>query len=103
MIKVSVLYPYSEGKKFDHDYYKANHIPLIKKRLGQTLRNAYIDKGMSGITPGSKSPFVCIGHLLFDSLEEYRTSFAPHAEEIRADIPKYTDIQPLIQISEIIE
>jgi len=34
MIKVSVMYPNRPGARFDHDYYRTNHLPLIKSRMG---------------------------------------------------------------------
>ena len=29
MIKVSVMYPNRPGARFDHDYYRDKHLPLI--------------------------------------------------------------------------
>jgi uncharacterized protein (TIGR02118 family) len=40
-------------------------------------------------------------HLLFDSVDRFQASFGAHAPEIMADIPNYTNIQPIIQISEV--
>lgn len=37
----------------------------------------------------------------FDSVEAFQAAFAPHADAIFADVPKYTDIQPVIQISDV--
>jgi uncharacterized protein (TIGR02118 family) len=42
-----------------------------------------------------------MGHLYFDSAEAFQAAFGPHAQEIIADIPNYTDIQPTIQVSEV--
>ena len=42
-----------------------------------------------------------MGHLLFDSVEAFQASFGPHAQEIMADIPKYTNTEPTLQISEM--
>jgi uncharacterized protein (TIGR02118 family) len=42
-----------------------------------------------------------MGHLYFDSLADFQAAFGPHAKDIMADIPNYTDIQPTIQISEV--
>jgi uncharacterized protein (TIGR02118 family) len=42
-----------------------------------------------------------LGHLLFDSVEAFQAGFGPHAQEIMADIPNYTNVEPAIQISEV--
>ena len=34
MIRVSVLSPMGEGKKFDATYYLQKHMPLVRERLG---------------------------------------------------------------------
>jgi uncharacterized protein (TIGR02118 family) len=60
-----------------------------------------IEQGVTGGTPGSPAPFVAIAHLTFDSVPAFEAAFGPHAEEIMADIPKYTSIEPVIQISEV--
>ena len=37
-----------------------------------------------------------------DSVEAFQAGFGPHAKEIMADIPNYTDQSPVIQISEVV-
>ena len=37
MIKVSVMYPNKPGARFDHDYYRDKHMPLVKARLDLAL------------------------------------------------------------------
>jgi uncharacterized protein (TIGR02118 family) len=101
MIRVSVLYP--QGGKFDEQYYVNNHLKLIADKCGAALLKAEMDKGVAGATPGSPAPFVAIGHLYFNSVPEFISAFAPAAGEIMSDVPNYTDGQPQIQISEIIE
>ena len=34
MIKVSVMYPHTEGARFDHAYYRDKHMPLVKAKMG---------------------------------------------------------------------
>ena len=102
MIKLSALYERKEGSKFDHDYYRDSHMPMVAKKLGSALKGTGIEKGVAGGEPDSKAPFVCIGHMKFDSVEDFQQAFGPNAEEIMADIPNYTDLQPTIQISEIV-
>jgi uncharacterized protein (TIGR02118 family) len=101
MIKVSVLYPNEEGKKFDMDYYCNSHIPMVQEKLGAALKGGAVEQGLGGIEPGSPATYVAMGHLLFDSVEAFQSTFEPHAETIMADVPNYTDIQPVFQISEV--
>ena len=102
MIKVSVMYPNSPEARFDHDYYRDKHLPLIKSRMGAALRYYTIDKGLAGGASGAPAAYVAMCHLLCDSLEAYQSSFSPHAQEIRGDIRNFTDRTPITQISEVV-
>ena len=33
MIKVSVMYPNTPGARFNHAYYRDNHMPMVKARM----------------------------------------------------------------------
>jgi uncharacterized protein (TIGR02118 family) len=101
MIRVSVLYPNTEGSKFDMQYYCARHIPMVQEKLGNACKSLAVEEGMSGGQPGSPAPFIVMAHLSFDSVEAFQTAFGPHAEAIMGDIPNYTDISPTIQISNV--
>jgi uncharacterized protein (TIGR02118 family) len=101
MIKVSVFYPHSDGAKFDMNYYVTKHMALVQKRLGAACKGVAVEQGVAGGAPGSPPAFVAMGHLLFDSADAFQKAFAPHAAEIMADIPNYTKIQPVIQISDV--
>jgi uncharacterized protein (TIGR02118 family) len=93
MIKVSVFYPNNNGSKFNMDYYCRSHIPMVQQKLGAACKGVAVEHGLSGATPGSRPAFVAMGHLYFDTAEAFETAFGPHAQEIMADIPNYTDIQ----------
>ena len=101
MIKVSVLYPNQPGSTFDMDYYLGNHIPLLQRLLAGAMTEVTVDQGIGGMMPGSPAPFLAVGHLMFESLAGFQQAFAPHAAAIMADIPKYTNTQPTVQISEV--
>jgi uncharacterized protein (TIGR02118 family) len=102
MIKVSVLYPNDEGSTFDMTYYLEKHMPMVQAKLGDACKKTDVDRGLSGAEPGSKAIYIAMSHLYFDSVEAFQNSFGPNAEEITADIPNYTNTQPLIQISDAI-
>ena len=78
MIRMSVLYPTTEGYVFDHDYYRDHHVPLALRTWG--LERAEIDKGVDG-------PYIAAVHFRFD---------------LTADVANYTNITPVVQISEIV-
>lgn len=101
MIKVSVLYPNGDGSTFDHDYYLEHHMPMAAEVLGDALKGFAVDRGLSGVGPGEPPAYLAIGHLMFDSIEDFQSAFGPSAERIQADVPNYTNTTPTIQISEV--
>jgi uncharacterized protein (TIGR02118 family) len=80
MVKVSVLYPNSADTKFDMTYYLNHHVPMVRRLLGSALRGVSVEHGVSGAEPGSAAPYIAAGHLLFDSVQSFRESVAPHAQ-----------------------
>lgn len=101
MIKISVLYPNSDGCHFDMDYYLATHMPLVRERMGAALKDMAVDQGIGGGQPGDPAAFVAMGHLFFDSVDDFQAAFGPHADEILGDIPNYTNIEPTVQVSDV--
>ena len=102
MIKVAIMYPNEEGKKFDMDYYSQKHMPMVAELFGDAMKHWSIDNGIGGRTPDEPIPYVAVGYFFFEKLEDYNNAFGPNAEKILGDIPNYTDIQPVVQISEIV-
>jgi uncharacterized protein (TIGR02118 family) len=102
MIKVSVMYPNTPGVRFDHDYYRDEHLPLIQNRMGAGLKYYTIDKGLAGGTAGAPAVYVAMCHLMCDSVEAYQSSMGPHSGEIRGDIRNFTDVTPVTLISEVV-
>lgn len=102
MIKVSVMYPNTSGARFDHDYYRDVHMPLVKKKMGEACKFYTVDKGLAGGAPNTPPLYVGMCHIHCESVEAFEKGFGPHAAEIMADIPNYTDLTPTLQISEII-
>jgi uncharacterized protein (TIGR02118 family) len=102
MIKVSFYYPYRENGRFDVDYYCDTHMPFAVGKFGAASKGWSVDIGLSGVAPDSPPPFVVAGHLLFDSVEAFRTAVAPHVKAFADDLPNYSDGAPAtVQISEV--
>lgn len=101
MFKVAILYPNGDDKTFDMDYYEEKHMPMVAGFLGKNLRLYEIDKGIAGRATGEKAPFVAVGYFYIDDVAEYNKAIGQNRDTILNDIKKYTNIQPIIQISEI--
>src|SRR6516225_5421606 len=78
------------------------HMPLVKARMGASCRFYTVDKGLAGGDSGEPPTYIGMCHIYCDSVESFQVSFGPHAEEIMADIPNYTDLTPILQISEVV-
>ena len=101
MIQLNIFYPKSENAQFDWDYYLNSHMPLSIKLHGAALKGISISKGLEGIEV-SPVAFVAVTTMLFDSVDAFIEAFMPHAETLQGDIKNYTNIQPVIQFSEVL-
>ena len=98
MIKVSVMYPNAPGARFDHEYYRTKHMPMVKNRMGESLKYYTVDKGLAGGAPGAPATYIAMGHLFCDSTEVFRQGLRTaregdpgrHSELHRPD-PGHTD------------
>ena len=99
--KVAILYPAGEDKTFDMDYYEKKHMPMVAGFLGKNLKFYEIDKGIAGRTPNDKVPFVAIGYFYINDVAEYNRAIAQNRDAVISDFKIYTNIQPVLQISEI--
>jgi uncharacterized protein (TIGR02118 family) len=95
MIRVSVLYP--QGGKFDFNYYVNQHMKLVHKLLDPFgLVKSEVDKSVG------PAPFMAVGHLIFNTIEDMQKGLQAHDPELAADIVNFTDVKPQFQVSEII-
>lgn len=101
MIKVTFLYPNKPGSRFNADYYINSHMPLVINRLGSALKATSAEIGLSGAMPGTPAPNAALASFTFDSVEAFTAAVMPHYMELQGDIPNYTDIEPIVQISDL--
>jgi uncharacterized protein (TIGR02118 family) len=95
MIKVQVTYPSGEGTTFDHDYYASTHVPLAAKSWNPVRTE--IDKGVSG-------PAVASVTFYFESMDAFQGALGlPETAAVMADVANYTNIEPVMQVSEVVE
>jgi uncharacterized protein (TIGR02118 family) len=95
---VTILYPNKVDAKFDFDYYIDKHLPMTARLLGNSME---IYKGISTPT-GSVLPFVCALRIRIESIEKFMSVMTERGAELIADVPNYTNIEPVIQFDEIL-
>lgn len=101
MVIVSVLYPNVEGSKFDHDYYREQHLPLVRRLLEPAGMRAF--SYYEPVKTDPTAPYQMVAELRFDTMEITEAALAEHGPITQADIPNFTDVTPTILIGEEIE
>jgi uncharacterized protein (TIGR02118 family) len=104
MVKISILYPNRENGRFDMDYYVNTHMPLSIQLLSvhPGFKGVSVEHGVGGGAPDAAPTYVAMCHFLFDSFESFLAAFNPNAPVLQGDMPNYTDIESIIQISEVV-
>lgn len=91
MIKISALSPNDKGKNFEMDYYCNKHLPMVLALLGDAVKSGAVEKGLAGSVPDAPAGYMAMGHLYFETIEDFQNSFGPNAEKIMSDIPNFTN------------
>jgi uncharacterized protein (TIGR02118 family) len=102
LIKVSIMYPFAEGKTFNMEYYETKHMPMVAGFLGSNLVRYTIEKGVASGLPNTALPYMAIGSFYVKSLADYQAAIAPNITAIRSDFANYTNVAPVILVSEVV-
>lgn len=98
---ITVLYPNTPDVKFDFDYYRTKHIPLIKRLYGRGVARIELRKGVA-TQDGSPVTYVAVINIWIGSQKAFDEATAKHAKELIADVPNFTNGRPVIQYDEIV-
>ena len=104
MVKISIFYPNQPDGWFDMAYYLERHIPMTLERVGKHpgYRRVMVEEGMGGEQPGSTATYAAICSFEFDSKESFLAAFEPHWPVIEADVPNYTNLEPILEYYQIV-
>lgn len=95
------MYPNVPGARFDMNYFKKQHIPLIEAKLGNSFKYMALEEGIAGFPGNTPIYSVCL-HIFSESLNAFMQGFGPSVDALEADVPNFTDIRSLVQFSEIL-
>jgi uncharacterized protein (TIGR02118 family) len=104
LTKISVLYPCKGGRRFDMDYYIETHLRLSLELLTVHggFRGMSVERGLAGVKPGTKAKYIALCHMAFDSVEDCMAAVVSYVTLLQHDLPNYTDIEPVFQISKVL-
>jgi uncharacterized protein (TIGR02118 family) len=97
MHKLTVFYPAGDGGTFDMQYYRTAHKEICFQSL-DGLERMEIDEGLEG------QRYLAVANLYFSSLETLQASLVnPKAGDAAADVPNFTNVTPLMQLSAVLD
>jgi len=101
MLCITAVYPNDPGSRFDAGYYRASHAPLATALLTpHGLIAIRTTIGIAGLD-GSPSPYWAVSELHFPSRGDFDAAIAANGDALFADIPNYTNVTPILQVSEL--
>jgi uncharacterized protein (TIGR02118 family) len=76
------MHPNNPEARFDHEYHRNTHMPLVKRRLGDACRYYTIDRGLAGGAPGSPDDYVGMCQIFCDSVGSFQgTTLRDHLRQ----------------------
>ena len=100
MIVVSVTYPAAEGSRFDLDYYREKHMPLVQSRWGTCgLTDAQFLRGV-GMPGGGPFAYHLTALFTFETQSGFERAAQEHGREVMSDIKNFTNARPVVQLNE---
>jgi hypothetical protein len=104
MVTIHALYEQrQQHERFDMDYLVSKRIPFVREVLQPYgLVDIVVHKGIK--PPGLEilPRFVCIIVLTFSSTDGFLRGWNEQSERLNAGIAEFTNIAPMVQISEVL-
>lgn len=94
MTVLLVTYPTAAGTRFDTDYYRTTHVPLVVERW-----SPYGLVEAKALFPVGDNPaYHAVAMLTFRDATALAAAIgSPEAADVFGDVPKFTDIAPVAQ------
>jgi uncharacterized protein (TIGR02118 family) len=101
VFRITAVYPHTHGSRFDADYYCGRHAAFAREMLTPAgLRDLRITIGTAALD-GGPPPFWSVSELVFEDRAAFDAAMAQHGAALFADLPNYTDVAPLMQVSDL--
>jgi uncharacterized protein (TIGR02118 family) len=102
MIRITLLYRYSEGAHLDFDYYVNRHVAMTRRLLSDCGLLSIEVERCTRTLEGGQPDVACVTHLDLERESDLSKLLDKHAATLMADVPNYTNIQPEIYVCEVL-
>ncbi|MDR8393616.1 EthD family reductase [Aliifodinibius sp. S!AR15-10] len=102
MYRLTVIYASKEEGHFDFDYYVNTHLPLVLPLIGESVVRTEVARGIEGVGDEESPPCTATVQLYLKNLDGLKAAFENHGDEIMDDVPKFTNIKPVLNIEELV-
>ena len=92
---LTILYPNSEGVRWDVEYYRTHHMPLIMRLYGQdAIKRFELRKGATDQKGGSP-PYIGAVNIYINDQKSFDAAGAQHGKTLVADVPHFSSVMPI--------
>jgi uncharacterized protein (TIGR02118 family) len=92
---LTILYPREDGATFDIDYYRDNHLTLIKRLYGDSIRRFELIQPVQADGAPPSAWFAVINIYIADQ-ETFAAAGAEHGGTLRDDVPNFSSVLPQV-------
>ena len=91
---LTIVYPNSEGVRWDVEYYRTHHMPLIMRLYGASaIKRFELRKGDSGQS-GGKPDYIGSVNIYINDQKAFDAAGKQHGGELVADVPHFSSVGP---------
>ena len=93
---LTILYPNSDGVRWDVEYYKTGHMPLIMRLYGEkAIKRFELRKGDAGMAPNSKADFIGSVNIYINDQAAFDAAGKVHGPTLVKDVPNFSSVNPI--------
>ncbi len=91
---LTILYPNSDGVRWDVEYYKKGHMPLIMRLYGEkAIKRFELRKGDSGMG-GGKPEYIGTVNIYINDQAAFDAAGKQHTQTLVQDVPHFSSVMP---------
>jgi uncharacterized protein (TIGR02118 family) len=92
---LTILYPNSDAVKWDVEYYRTHHMPLIMKLYGKdAIKRFELRKGTEAQT-GGKPPYIGSVNIYINDQAAFDAAGKEHGPTLVKDVPHFSSVMPI--------